>query len=643
MRKTGQCLLAVITLLAAISPLFLFSTPVRAESRVDHLLNDMTTEQKVTQLLMPDFRSWQGNDGEEDFTTMNEEVETVMNEYDFGGVILFAENVQETEQTARLTYDLQEAALKNNEGNGHSIPLLLTIDQEGGSVYRLGTGTALPGNMALGATRSPEHAKTVGEIIGRELSSLGINTNLAPVMDVNNNPNNPVIGLRSFSSHPELVSELGVAMNEGFNEYNVSGAAKHFPGHGDTDTDSHLGLPEVDKSLEELRSTELLPFQKAIDEGVDMIMTAHMMFPQLDSEHPATLSQDILTGLLREDMGYDGIIITDAMNMEAITEEYGEIDATKQAIYAGVDIVLMPTTLRSPEDVENKLDPMIEELVTEAETEAEFMNRLDESVKRVLQLKEDRGILDDEENKISEEEQVNNALNEVGSDYNRQLEREISRDAVTVVKNEDRILPFNPKNGDDILLVGAEESQLPSMEFSIDRLMEEGVIPSGANYESVLLRDDNEEPWSREEIQNMVEGKDHVVVLSDIENEEELDPAESWSTRMPKLFIEEAEQLDVDATVMSTSNPYDVANYPNAKGIVAVYGNQGTDDPTESTVQNQAFGPNIPAGLEIIFGKEPASGTLPVDIPGIDDNYTMTGDIEYSYGYGLTLNEEDKK
>jgi len=634
----------MITVLATLTPLFLFSIPVHAESRVDDLLNDMTTEQKVTQLLMPDFRSWQGDDGEEeDFTAMNEEVEKVINEYDFGGVILFAENVQETEQTARLTYDLQEAALKNNGGNGHSIPLLLTIDQEGGSVYRLGTGTALPGNMALGATRNPKHAKTVGEIIGRELSSLGINTNLAPVMDVNNNPNNPVIGLRSFSSNPELVAEMGAAMNEGFNEYNVAGAAKHFPGHGDTDTDSHLGLPEVDKSLEELRSTELLPFQKAVDENFDMIMTAHMMFPQLDSEHPATLSHDILTGLLREDMGYEGIIITDAMNMEAITEEYGEIDATKQAIYAGVDIVLMPTTLRSPEDVENKLDPMIEELVSEAETEPEFMNRLNESVKRVLQLKEDRGILDYEENKTSEEEQVNNALNEVGSDYNRQLEREIARDAVTVVKNEDRVLPFKPKNGDDILLVGAEESQLPSMEYSMDRLVEEEVIPSGVNYETALLRDENEEPWTREEVQSMVEGKEHIVVLSDIENEEELDPSESWLTRVPKLFIEEAEKLDVDAAVMSTSNPYDVANYPEAKGILAVYGNQGTDDPTESTVQNQAFGPNIPAGLEIIFGKEPASGRLPVDIPGIDDNYTMTDEIEYSYGYGLTLNEEDKK
>jgi len=493
--------------------------------------------------------------------------------------------------------------------------------------------------MALGATRNPEHSKTVGEIIGRELSSLGINTNLAPVMDVNNNPNNPVIGLRSFSSDPELVGELGTAMVEGFNEYNISAAAKHFPGHGDTAVDSHVGLPEVDKSLEELKDTELLPFQKAIEEDVDMIMTAHMMFPQLDSEYPATLSQDILTGLLREEMGYEGLIITDAMNMEAITEEFGEIEASKQAIYAGVDLVVMPVTLRSPEDVENKLKPLIEELVNEAETNEKFMDRLDESVNRVLQLKEDRGILDYEENKVSKEEQVNHALEEVGSDHNRQLESEIARDAVTVVKNEDEILPFELQSRDDILLVGAEESQLPSMETSIANLAAEGVIPSDVDYQVVSLRDSKEKAWTHEEVQSMVEGKESIVVISDIEGEEDLDPDQSWLTGVPKLFIEEAAKQDVDTAVMSTSTPYDTANYPNAKAIVSVYGNQGTEDATEGSDQNQASAPNIPAGLDIMFGKEPAKGQLPVDIPKIDENDQLTDTVKFPLGHGLKTNE----
>ena len=180
------------------------------------------------------------------FTAMNDEVDAILDEYNFGGVILFAENVSGTEQTARLTEELQTSALQDATGDQNKIPMLIGIDQEGGIVYRIGTGTALPGNMALGATRSSEYAKNVGQIIGRELSSLGINVNFAPSMDVNN-PRNAVIGLRSFSSDPNLVARLGVATIQGLKEYNTAGAAKHFPGHGDTEVDSHYGLPKVDK------------------------------------------------------------------------------------------------------------------------------------------------------------------------------------------------------------------------------------------------------------------------------------------------------------------------------------------------------------------------------------------------------------
>src|SRR5690554_1180632 len=338
----------VITLFAVLTLMFPSMATTSATTRVDELMEDMTLRQKATQLLMPDFRHWaQEGQSQVDFDVMNDEVAEILVEYDFGGVILFAQNVKETEQTTRLTDALQKAALDDNEGAGHSIPLLITIDQEGGIVTRLGTGTALPGNMALGATGSKDHARSAGQIIGRELSALGINVNLAPVLDVNNNPRNPVIGLRSYSSNPELVAELGVETIKGLAEYGVAGAAKHFPGHGDTGVDSHYGLPSVDKSLEALKSMELIPFQAAMDEGIDMIMTAHMMFPQLDDKYPATLSHNILTGLVRDEMNYEGIVITDAMNMAAIADNFGEVDSTILAIEAGVDIVLMPTILRS--------------------------------------------------------------------------------------------------------------------------------------------------------------------------------------------------------------------------------------------------------------------------------------------------------
>ena len=244
---------------------------------------------------------------------------------------------------------------------------MLAIDQEGGIVYRLGSGTALPGNMAIGATNDPKLAKEAGQIIGRELSALGLNVDFAPVLDTNNNPQNPVIGLRSFSSDPNRVAYLGIPMMKGIQDYNVAVAAKHFPGHGDTAVDSHTGLPLVDKSLAELEKLELLPFKKAMDAGVDLLMTAHIQYPQIEKDQvvsketgekiyvPATLSDDILTGLVRKKYGYKGVIVSDAMGMDAIAKNFGEVEAVKMAIKAGVDLVLMPTTLRSKADLNARL------------------------------------------------------------------------------------------------------------------------------------------------------------------------------------------------------------------------------------------------------------------------------------------------
>ncbi len=256
-----------------------------ASNRVRELVADMTLRQKITQMLMPDFRKWQqeGQAAQSDMTELNKEVAEAVDKYDFGGVILFAENVKGTAQTLALTQALQQAAISNQANNG-KLPLLLAIDQEGGIVYRLGSGTALPGNMAVGATRDPELANQAGQIIGRELSALGLNVNFAPVFDTNNNPQNPVIGLRSFSSDPKVVARLGTAMMEGIQKYNVAVAAKHFPGHGDTAVDSHTGLPLVDKSYAELEALELLPFKAAIDKNADMLMTAHIQYPQIEKD-----------------------------------------------------------------------------------------------------------------------------------------------------------------------------------------------------------------------------------------------------------------------------------------------------------------------------------------------------------------------
>ncbi|MFE5278913.1 glycoside hydrolase family 3 protein, partial [Bacillus cereus] len=338
------------------------------------------------------------------------------------------ENTVTAEQTTRLVHAYQEAAEKYG--------LLISIDQEGGIVTRLQTGTDFPGNMALGATRSEELAEKVGKAIGEELHALGINMNFGPVLDVNNNPDNPVIGVRSFSEDPELVADLGKAYLKGLQETGTAATAKHFPGHGDTAVDSHVGLPSVPHDLERLKEVELYPFQEAMDAGIDAIMSAHVTFPEIDDTTaisrkdgtevavPGTLSHKILTGLMREEMDFNGVIVTDAMNMAAIADHFGPVDAAIRAVKAGADIVLMPVGIV---EVANGLY----DAVNAGEISEE---RLEQSVERILTLKLNRGIVKAEVEK-SLDEKLGNALNVVGSPEHKAIEKEAAEKSITLVKN----------------------------------------------------------------------------------------------------------------------------------------------------------------------------------------------------------------
>ena len=613
------------------------TTTETASPQVEKLLEDMPLKQKVTQMIMPDFRKWQeaGQESPQDLTKVNAEVAEAIDKYDFGGVILFAENVKETKQTLALTQDMQKAAIENKANNG-KIPLLLAIDQEGGIVYRLGSGTALPGNMAIGATNDPKLATEAGQIIGRELSALGLNVDFAPVLDTNNNPQNPVIGLRSFSSDPNRVAYLGIPMMKGIQDYNVAVAAKHFPGHGDTAVDSHTGLPLVDKSLTELEKLELLPFKKAMDEGVDLLMTAHIQYPQIEKDQvvsketgekiyvPATLSDDILTGLVRKKYGYKGVIVSDAMGMDAIAKNFGEVEAVKMAIKAGVDLVLMPTTLRSKADL-TKIDTIVDAVVNAVQTGDISEDRLNESVRRILTLKEKRGVLNFDPSARTAEK----AEEAVGSSLNRDLERKIAAAAVTVVKNEDNTLPFKVQTGDHVLLLGAFENEVPGLDLGMRRLIADGVLPKDTSFVAKNFTKESTLDSLKEDLEKAT----HIVVISEIGYEGQLDK-DFWRTKIPTEIVHYANTNHKKAAVLSISKPYDVANYPAAKAILAVYGNKGMD-PTESLKPDNAFGPNIPAGVEVIFNGKEHIGTLPVDIPKIVDGKMSETEYAYRIGHGL--------
>lgn len=246
-----------------------------------------------------------------------------------GGVIYFARNVGSAAEVLELNRDIKATAAR---------PLLLAIDQEGGQVARLRDGfTEIPPMRAVGATGSAAMARDLGRLLGRELRAVGFDMNFAPVLDIDTNPDNPIIAARSFGRTPELVTELGLALAAGLQEVGVAACGKHFPGHGDTSQDSHLELPSLPHALERLERVELAPFAAAAKAGIASFMTAHVIFKAVDPKYPATMSRAVLTGILREKLGYDGMVVTDDVEMKAIADNYGVEEAVLLGLNAGVD------------------------------------------------------------------------------------------------------------------------------------------------------------------------------------------------------------------------------------------------------------------------------------------------------------------
>ncbi len=273
-----------------------------------------------------------------DGPTIPEEYIQMVKKFKIGNVILFRRNVVSYDQLKKLCRDLRDLILAET-----GLPPFIMIDEECGSVSRLGhIAVPTPSAMAIGATKDPSNANAIGRLIGEELASVGINFNLAPVLDCYTNPDNNVCGNRCFSNDPEKVSIYGNAYIQGLSEAGIIACGKHFPGHGDTDVDSHLALPIVNKTVEEMRKTELVPFRAAIRSGIPSIMSAHVVFPAMDPANvPSTVSRKVMTGLLRNEMGFGGIIVSDAMEMKAVLDLYGIEKGTLMALQAGIDVALI--------------------------------------------------------------------------------------------------------------------------------------------------------------------------------------------------------------------------------------------------------------------------------------------------------------
>ncbi|TNC51380.1 glycoside hydrolase family 3 protein [Mumia zhuanghuii] len=562
-------------------------------------LRHMTLEQKVGQLFVIEVAGRDADAPSDAAKAINQRMYGVdtpaqaVAKYQPGGVIYYTtrnndDNIGDPAQVARLSNGLQRAAVSLPT----RIPLQISVDQEGGAlVARFGPpATQMPGNMALGAGRSATDAKRSAEVIGTELASVGVTQDYAPVADVNVNPNNPVIGIRSIGSDPGLVSDLVAAQVRGYRAGGVSAVAKHFPGHGDTATDSHFGLPEVTHTRAELEAIDLPPFRAAIAAGIDSIMTAHVVLPAIDPGVPATMSHKILTGLLRDELGFDGLIVTDALDMQGATATYPPDVAPVRAFLAGADQLLVPP----------QMDTAYNAVLAAVRSGEISKKRLDESVYRILLHKHRRGIFRDPFVDPAAATQI------VGAPEHRADAQEITDRTTTLVKNDAGVLPLAaaPRR---VLVAGWGATTTQSMATALGargattQVLESGTTPSQAAIGAAVAA---------------AQTADLVVVPT--YNAYAVDPKtglQTASAQAQTRLVRALLATGKPVVVTAMRNPYDVASFPEAPTVLDTYGY--TAHQIESLVR-------------VLFGEVDPTGRLPVSIPRADG----TGEL-FPFGHGL--------
>ena len=512
-------------------------------------IDDLSLAEKVGQLFQVGFHG----------TEPTESIRELIADYHVGGVIYFARNVETASQTAALSAALQDHATETS-----GIPLLIAADQEGGTSTRVPFGAVPPSNMALGATGSESLAREFGEAVGRQISALGINFDLAPVLDVNNNPDNPVIGPRSFGADPALVSDFGVAVTEGLQSAGIAACGKHFPGHGDTAVDSHEAMPVIDHGRDRLDRVELRPFRAAIDAGIDAVMSSHVFFPEIvaDDDIPATLSEPVLTGLLRDELGYDGLVATDCLEMNAISDGVGTAEGAVQAVAAGADIVYVShTPKRQRAAVEAVVDAVRAGDIPE--------DQIDDSAERVLRLK-DRVVAP------SETPSVDAALEGVEA-----MSARVATEAVTLVRDDADRIPV------------AEDADLFVWDFPAQRRSE---AAEAVAYVDALVDHLSDSGYTVRR-HSFADGERDLPA---VENEVVLVCARNAANGADqRAVVEQAEAAGHRVVTLAMTNPYDARALPDARTLLTTY----DDSPSM-----------LEAAGDVITGQIDARGDLPVEL-----------------------------
>ena len=561
------------TELAPVAPALIAQT--EDEAWVERTLTGLTLRQKVEQLIMP----WVLGDFAPEGSPSHDRILEYIEDQGIGGVIMSVGSPT-------------EVAAKLNDFQAHSdIPLLVAADLETGAGFRmrgavqmpgtieLGGATDFPSLMAVGATADPQLAYEMGRITAREARGVGIHIPFAPVLDVNNNPDNPIINVRSFGENPEDVAELGAAFVRGVQEHGAIATGKHFPGHGDTETDSHLGLPVIPHSRARMDSVEIFPFRHAIEAGMGAVMTAHISVPSLDGGvgDPATLSSAVLTDLLRDEMEFDGLLFTDAMDMSAISRGFGAEEASVRAIEAGADVILMPPSV----------ERAVEGIAAAVESGRIEASRIDASVRRILETKKQMGLDRDRAVQIDQIGQV------VGIPAHTQVAAEIAERSITLLHNGGNLLP----------LLGTRSARVMSVSFrrtsdvlagryfntrlrqTYPRLTTAGLdVNSGPALYEDLLRQARQ--------QALVILSTYVTAFS-----------QSGSLALPEEVVDFAGQLTeigVPHIVVSFGNPYLITELPDVRAYMLAW--------SGSEVSQTA-------AAQALFGDIEISGRVPTRIP----------------------------
>jgi len=640
----------------------------------EQIVANLTVREKIGQKLMMAIRYWCPVDQPDCTTGMTDLPDTAakaLRDNGIGGVILFSDNLVGTDQIQRLTTQFKNVVPPN-----YPVGMLIGTDEEGGNVFRLPRveATSFSGNMALGAaylaSGNAQFAYEQGRVMAAEIAAVGFNVNFAPVVDVNSNPLNPVINVRSYGDDPAMIGLLGRRSIQGMASQGVLGTFKHFPGHGDTATDSHFGLPIVTKSRADAYAIDLAPYRQAIQAGQapDLIMTAHIQYPALDNSvtrtrtgeqmiSPATMSRTIQHEILRNELGYRGVTITDALDMQGIAGFFEQSDAVIKVFQADVDIALMPVEIRNAAQV-NRLSELIDQVA--AAINAGQINRaeFDRSVTRIVQMKLRHGVTPAGANKPI-------SYAPIGNPEHRAVERAIAQNSITLLRNTNRTLPLQA-HGKKIfiltpwceqaeamrlrfaelgypLVTGAKFSDLTVEDLTV-RIDAADIVIIGTMSTGVTPVERNGDPNNSVQIMRQQPeifpstirpGRfTNSLVFNVLEDQPASDnlavnmltavPNEAQQMRDAMVYAKSSQKKVIHVTLRA---PYDIINY---------------DDLADATLASYAYygyeaglrGPSLPVLVDVMLNVQRPVGKLPFNVFALNADGAL-GLLRYPRGFGL--------